>query len=287
MIGLPGPARRSSRLGLLRAGMALALLLALSALLPSLVRASPRRGEALAAQAIFGDSAAGGGSPSGGTAGASRQRKRPNPAFAGYLSTRTGTAIVQTRFTVPDFACTRREQAISPGVFVLSGPPDHEYFNAANIILGCYRGRRITEEALVVNNIEKNRLRPLHTGDVIIVRIRDRPSGSLTVEVRDLTRGHRFDVKLTGRGVTAQAELLGDWASVDNSTGKEVIPPRFAPTTFSSARIDRRPLGSSRHSVFNMANSRHQLQISTSRLSGTPPETFTCTRVRVGHHRPS
>jgi hypothetical protein len=211
-------------------------------------------------------------------ASSARKRNRPDPAFAGYLTTKAGTAAIQARLTVPKFTCTRKEQAISPGVFLLDGPADHEYFTAANIILGCYKRRPVTEEALVINNVEKNSVKQLHTGDLIVVRVSDRAGGLITVEVKDVSKGHRFAVKATGEGAAAQAELLGEWASVENSTGKPVVPPRFAPTVFTAGTVDGQALGSLKPTGYDMASSSNGLQISTSRLSGTPRDTFTCTR---------
>ena len=91
----------------------------------------------------------------------------------------------------------------------------------------------------MVNNVEKNSLKPLPAGDLIVVRVSDNPGGLITVGVKDLTKGHRFSVTATGKGVAAQAELIGDWASVDTSTGKPVVPPQFAPTAFQAARLPR------------------------------------------------
>jgi hypothetical protein len=209
---------------------------------------------------------------------ASRAGNHPNMAFAGYLTTTGGRATVQARLTVPAFACTSAERAISPGVFMLSGPTDHEYFNAANIILGCYKGKRVTEEALVINNREKNSGKPLHPGDTVIVSVTDDPTGPMSVEVRDVTEGHRFTVRFRGRGATAQAELVGDWASVDTATQLPLAPPRFAPTTFSSGRVNRSPLGSLRPTGFDKAGAGGKLQISAGRLVGTARDRFTCTR---------
>ena len=48
----------------------------------------------------------------------------PNPAFAGYLTMRTGVTSVVAHFKVPGVACTHQETAISPGAFLLTGPND-------------------------------------------------------------------------------------------------------------------------------------------------------------------
>jgi hypothetical protein len=224
---------------------------------------------------VFADAGPGG---SALAASASGHQRHPNRAFAGYLTTAGATATVRVRLTVPSFTCTRSERAISPGAFLLSGPTDHEYFNAANIILGCYRGKRVTEEALVVNNRERNSTRTLHTGDSVIVRVSDNPSGAMKVQVKDITEHHRFTVRLSGRGAAAQAELVGDWASVDTSTQLPLTPPRFAPTTFAAGRVSGRPLGSLRPTGFDMAGGRGRLQIAAGRLFGAPRDSFTCTR---------
>jgi hypothetical protein len=263
-----------------RALAALSVLAVPALVLAPAAGASTHRPAAARGGAVFSDGGlAGAEAPTGTTATASRAGKHPNRAFAGYLTMVGGSATVQARLTVPRFACTSSERAISPGAFLLSGPTDHEYFNAANIILGCYKGSQVTEEALVINNREKDFDQRLHTGDIVIVRVSDDPTGAITVLVRDVTEEHRFTVRLSGRGPAAQAELVGDWASVDTSTQLPVAPPRFAPTTFSSGRVNHRPLGSLMPTGFDMAGAGGKLQIAAGPLVGAAHDQFTCTRL--------
>ncbi|MFL5821828.1 MAG: hypothetical protein ACJ764_00135 [Solirubrobacteraceae bacterium] len=272
-LGRQRRARVLTALGYLAAGYAM--------LVPA-ASARPADGQVSRGGAVFSDAGLGGAGRSSadrmGTV--SRNRNRPNYAFAGYLTTQSGSMTVKVRFKVPKFVCTKKERAISPGAFLLSGPSDSEVFSAANIILGCFKGHPVTEEVLVINNVERNAHRPLHAGDTVVARVTDRPAGSTTVEVQVTGKGHHFALRDTGMGTAPDAELLGDWASVDLSTGRPVLPPRFAPTTFRSGKVDGKPFGSLKPTGYRMVRPSHGLQISTGRFFGTPKDNFVCRRPR-------
>ncbi len=210
--------------------------------------------------------------------GARSGKHAPNPAFAGYLTARSGVTTVVARFKVPGVACTRQEAAISPGAFLLSGPSDRESLNAANVIVGCFRGTASAQEAMVVNDVEFDFVRALYRGDVMIARLTDDPGHQTVVQLRDVTPGHKFVITKSGLGATPDAQLVGDWGSVDQRTQAELPPPDFERTTFRSILVDGHPLGSIAPVGYDMTSSRNVLQIATSPLTGSARDSFTCTR---------
>jgi hypothetical protein len=224
-------------------------------------------------------------SPAGRSAGhaaAARTRRIPDPAFAGYLTYKTGVTTLTTRYRLPNPKCTKTESAIGPGAFLLTGPRDVTLFNAANIIFGCYHGQTSAQEALVVNNKEFDYTRALGPGDLIIVKLTDNPAGQIVVQLRNLTRG--YTLRKSGRPSIVDSEAVGEWGSVDARTQVQLPPPAFGHSTFRGVSIDGRPLGSSSPTGYNMVNSRRVLQIVTHAIGGPGDGTFTCTRTPNGAH---
>lgn len=206
------------------------------------------------------------------------KRHLPNPAFAGYSTSTSGVTDLVARFRVPAVACSKKETAIGPGAFLLAGPHDRLSFNAANVIVGCFRGVASAQEAIDVNDDETDYVRPVQPGDVIIARLTDHPDGKIVVQLRNLNPHRRFVLTRSGRGSNADAELVGDWASADANTGARVPPPDFEPTTFRSISVNARPLGSASPTGYDMTNSSSLLQIRTSPLRGSARNQFTCSR---------
>ena len=204
-------------------------------------------------------------------------RHIPDPAFAGYLTNQAGVTTVTTRFKVPDLSCTKADRAIGPGAFLLTGPRDHLLFNAANIIIGCYHGQASAEEVLVLNSAESDYGRSLSAGDIISVRLTDDPAGHTVVQLSDLTR--RYTLRKIGRPATPNAQLVGDWGSIDARTQAQLPPPDFRPTTFRSVSIDGQPVGSASPLGYDMETSSHELQIVARPIGGRGRDTFTCTRI--------
>jgi hypothetical protein len=208
----------------------------------------------------------------------SRARHRRNPAFAGYLTTRTGVTSVVARFRVPAVGCSHRETAISPGAFVLTGPRDRLSFNAANVIVGCYGGVATAQETLVVDDVEFDYARSLQPGDLVVARLTDTPGKQTEVQLQNLTAGHEFVITKSGRGAKSDAQLIGDWGSADGQTGAPLVPPDFERTEFRAISVDEQPLGAHGARGYDMASSSNVLQIATSPLLGPARDSFTCTR---------
>ena len=208
----------------------------------------------------------------------SAKRHAPNPAFAGY-SAGHGAADIVARFRVPYVVCSKREAAIGPGAFLLGGPLDRISFNSANIIVGCYNRVATAQEAIEVNGVETDYVRPVQPGDLIVARLTDSPTGQVVAQMRNLNRRRHFVLTNRGRGFTPDAALVGDWASADAKTGAPVPPPQFSATTFHSISVDGRAFGSASPHGYNMASSSNVLQVTTSPLSGPARDRFTCTRL--------
>jgi hypothetical protein len=208
----------------------------------------------------------------------SAKRHAPNPAFAGYSVATSGTGDVVARFRVPDVACSKREAAIGAGAFLLGGPHDRLSFNAADVIVGCYHKVATAQEAVQVNGVEFDYVRPVQPGDVIIARLTDTPTGQVVVQLRNLNPRRPFVLTRRGRGFTPDAELVGDWASADAKTGAPVPPPEFDPTTFRSISVNGHAFGSASPTGYDMSSSSNVLQVTTSPLSGPARDRFTCTR---------
>jgi hypothetical protein len=201
-----------------------------------------------------------------------------NPAFAGYLTNRGGLTEIVGRLRVPGVACNQKERAISPGGFLLAGPSDRGSFSAANVIVGCYRGVPTAQEAMVVNGVEFDYTRPIQRGDVIVFRLTDSPGKQTVVQLRNLTSPRKFVITRRGRGVAPNAELVGDWGSIDAQTAAQLPPPDFEPTTFRSVTVDGRALGAGALQGYDMASARGILQIKTGPLRGQARNKFTCRR---------
>ena len=249
-----------------------ALALGLIGTASSSARTGPDPGSHLVSRAVFALAA-----PHGGRA-QRETRRLPNPAFAGYSTAGSGVTVMVARFKVPGVACSKPETAIGPGAFLLTGPRDRVSFNAANIIVGCYRGTATAQEAIDVDGVESDYVRPVQPGDTIVARLTDTPGGQIVVQLRNLNPRRRFALRRTGRGSTPQSELAGDWASIDAKSQSQLPPPDFEPTTFRGVSVDGHPIGSLSPTGYNMASSSQALQIATSPLRGPAQDTFTCTR---------
>jgi len=211
-------------------------------------------------------------------AAAPPQRHAPNTAFAGYAAGHADAIDLVARFRVPGVTCAKRESAIGPGAFLLSGPASRLAFSSANLIVGCFRGQANAQEAIEVNGVEFDFVRAVQPGDRIVARLIDTPGGRTLVQLRDLNPRRRFVLTRSGRGLMPAAELVGDWASADVKTGNQVPPPDFQATTFRGISVNGHPFGSAAATGFDMASSGNVLQISASPLRGTPRNRFTCRR---------
>jgi hypothetical protein len=226
--------------------------------------------------------AAPGGGPAARTMGlhaASGTQHVPSRAFAGYVTHHTGGVTqVVAYFKVPDVKCTHEQRAVGPGAFLLTGPTDHEVFNAANVIVGCSGGAPVGFPVLLVNDTESNFSRPLAAGESIMVRLTDDPGRQTVVQLSNLTPHHRYTLTKSGRGNIPNSQLVGYWATENVKTGTELTPPDIRPTTFSSVSIDGRPLGSRGPVAYDMTDANRAVLIATSPLMGPAKDVFTCTR---------
>lgn len=274
LVTVRGRARRGTRSLLAGTLTLVALAVSLGGIVPTAAHAGKLHPRYDVARHVFALAAPAGWG--GARATAATTRHIPDPAFAGYLTHQADVTTVTTRFKVPAVSCTKADRAIGPGAFLLTGPRDHLLFNAANIIIGCYRGKPGAEEALVVNGAESDYHRSLSVGDTISVRLTDDPAGHTVVQLSDLTQ--RYTLTRIGRPATPVAQLVGDWGSIDIRTQAQLPPPKFRPTTFRSVSIDGQPIGSTGPLGYDMETSRHVLQIVARPVGGRARDTFTCTR---------
>ncbi len=206
-------------------------------------------------------------------------RHVPNRAFAGYVTRHAGAVTkVVAHFKVPNLKCTKEQSAVGPGAFLLTGPSDHEVFNAANVIVGCLGGIPAGFPVLLVNDREFNFSRPLAPGDSIVVQLTDDPGRQTVVQLSDLNPHHRYTLTKSGRGNIPNSQLVGYWASENVKTHTELPPPDIGPTTFSSVSIDGRPLGSRAPVAYDMTDANRVVLISTSALMRAANDAFMCMR---------
>jgi hypothetical protein len=196
-------------------------------------------GSAFASSA--GQRAGGGRGASGSPAGHTQEPRANSSSFAGYSlqGGGEGTFTVTTNIVVPKLTCrSGPEQAIaaSVGVYNLSGS-----FSAANLFVGCYRGKALYFPSLRINGANHNYAAlKAGAGDKVVLHVSQRASGTV-VSVVD---NSRTGVKKTLHGAGSQGgntPWVGDtgW----NNPGLLGVP-NFGTINFSGSTLNGRPFGS-------------------------------------------
>ena len=131
--------------------------------------------------------------------------------------------------------------------------------------------------AVVVDGVAKQGTVPPVVGDLIQVTITS-STAKTTATVKDLTKGHTFMVTVSGKGAAPLQELIINDSLANSSTGKQLPLANFGKTTFTSAAVSGKAIGTvTPRTAVNMVNKKKVLQILAGPITGTKKNMFTNT----------
>ena len=232
------------------------LLLAISGAAPALARSSHAAGPYSLAGLRF-----------------ARTANMTSPAFAGWefgAKAAAGKSLT-SEFKIPALKCTSTTSGIAPANVLITGTGSTAKEEAAGVVLECISGKPSAAAVLIVDNTTiadtTNKLAP---GDLMKATVTVSATKS-TETIADLTSGHTFTFKRSGKGGTPSQELIADGAI-------DMPVANFGKITYTKGAVGGKALGSvTPKEAVNMETSTHVLQIQTGALSGTAKNAFTTT----------
>lgn len=195
--------------------------------------------------------------------------------FAGWVFGVKKATSVTAEFKVPTLKCTATTSGVGPSAVLLTGSSSAPKVSLASVLLACSNGAALAIPAVAVDGSETNGTQRVHPGDLMKATVVTTATKT-TATLADLTKGHTFTLKKSGKGAASFEELIVD---TKVSHGTKVLPvANFGKIAYSKGAVSGKALGSVKPRVaVNMVNKKKVVQILTGPLSGAKKNAFTTT----------
>lgn len=236
------------------------LLLAVSGAVPALARTGPSAGLARLSGVRF-----------------AAVVNSSSTTFAGWTFGAKKATSVTTEFKIPTLKCTAKAAGVGPLAITLTGSTSSASESGAGLLMACSSGSPAAAATVIVNNTETNdTTNAVAPGDLMKATVTISATKT-TATIADLTKGHAFTFKKSGKGGTTFEEGIIDDSLVEN--GATQLPvANFGTISYSNAAISGKAIGSVKpQTAVNMETSKKVLQILTGKITGAKKNAFTTT----------
>jgi Peptidase A4 family len=197
--------------------------------------------------------------------------------FAGWTFGAKKAKSVTTEFKVPKLKCTAKAAGVGPLAVTLSGSTSSASESGAGLLMACSGGSPAAAATVIVNNSETNdTTNAVAPGDLMKATVTVSATKT-TATIADLTKGHTFTFKESGKGGSTFEEGIIDDSLVENGT-TQIPVANFGKIAFSNAAISGKAIGLVKpQTAVNMVSKKKVLQILTGKITGTKKNAFLTT----------
>jgi len=195
--------------------------------------------------------------------------------LAGWVFGAKAAASVTAEFKIPALKCTTVTSGVAPSSAMLTGSMTAPNVNVASVLLVCSKGAAIAIPAVTVDGTETNGTQAVHAGDLMKATVTTTAT-TTTATIADLTAGHTFSFKKSGKGAASFQELIVDTAVNQGTTQLPVA--NFGKISYTKCAVGGKAIGIvTPRTAVNMQTSGGVLQILTGAITGTGSNAFITT----------
>jgi len=195
--------------------------------------------------------------------------------LAGWVFGVKAAASVTAEFKIPALKCTTVTRGVAPSSAMLTGSMTAPNVNVASVLLVCSKGAAIAIPAVTVDGTETNGTQAVHAGDLMKATVTTTATTTIAT-IADLTAGHTFSFKKSGKGAASFQELIVDTAVNQGTTQLPVA--NFGKISYTKCAVGGKAIGIvTPRTAVNMQTSGGVLQILTGAITGTGSNAFITT----------